>query len=92
MKRKELANLKPRNLSFMNHMWSVHLSMWYLSALVWLIGFCFLAAELFVNGEIVQRSPERQKRVEPVPQRAQDRPRHNDRTRYVKRRENQRKN
>ncbi|KAJ1702798.1 hypothetical protein LUZ63_002577 [Rhynchospora breviuscula] len=47
-------------------------------------------AELLVNGEIVQRSPERQKRVEPVPQRAQDRPRYNDRTRYVRRRENQR--
>ncbi|XP_019165602.1 PREDICTED: multiple organellar RNA editing factor 2, chloroplastic-like [Ipomoea nil] len=47
-------------------------------------------AELFVNGEIVQRSPERQKRVEPVPQRAQDRPRYNDRTRYVRRRENTR--
>ncbi|XP_064952836.1 multiple organellar RNA editing factor 2, chloroplastic-like [Musa acuminata AAA Group] len=47
-------------------------------------------AELFVNGEIVQRSPERQRRVEPVPQRAQDRPRYNDRTRYVRRRENQR--
>ncbi|ONK58916.1 uncharacterized protein A4U43_C08F1040 [Asparagus officinalis] len=31
-------------------------------------------AELFVNGEIVQRSPERQRRVEPAPQRAQDRP------------------
>lgn len=46
-------------------------------------------AELFVNGEIVQRSPERQRRVEPVPQRAQDRPRYNDRTRYVRRRENQ---
>ncbi|CAL9205745.1 unnamed protein product [Musa hybrid cultivar] len=45
-------------------------------------------AELFVNGEIVQRSPERQRRVEPVPQRAQDRPRYNDRTRYVRRREN----
>ncbi|CAH9051152.1 unnamed protein product [Cuscuta epithymum] len=45
-------------------------------------------AELFVNGEIVQRSPERQKRVEPVAQRAQDRPRYNDRTRYVRRREN----
>ncbi|KAG6597347.1 Multiple organellar RNA editing factor 2, chloroplastic, partial [Cucurbita argyrosperma subsp. sororia] len=45
-------------------------------------------AELFVNGEIVQRSPERQKRVEPQPQRAQDRPRYNDRTRYVRRREN----
>ncbi|OVA02342.1 hypothetical protein BVC80_9099g142 [Macleaya cordata] len=47
-------------------------------------------AELFVNGEIVQRSPERQRRVEPVPQRAQDRPRYNDRTRFVRRRENQR--
>ncbi|KAK1289377.1 hypothetical protein QJS10_CPB18g01952 [Acorus calamus] len=45
-------------------------------------------AELFVNGEIVKRSPERQKRVEPVPQRAQDRPRYNDRTRYTRRREN----
>ncbi|XP_006420297.2 multiple organellar RNA editing factor 2, chloroplastic [Citrus clementina] len=48
------------------------------------------AAELFVNGEIVQRSPERQRRVEPQPQRAQDRPRYNDRTRYVRRRENTR--
>ncbi|KAL3517725.1 hypothetical protein ACH5RR_020314 [Cinchona calisaya] len=47
-------------------------------------------AELYVNGEIVQRSPERQRRVEPVPQRAQDRPRYNDRTRYVRRRENMR--
>ncbi|XP_027365046.1 multiple organellar RNA editing factor 2, chloroplastic-like isoform X2 [Abrus precatorius] len=45
-------------------------------------------AELFVNGEIVQRPPERQKRVEPQPQRHQDRPRYNDRTRYVRRREN----
>ncbi|KAL3644989.1 Multiple organellar RNA editing factor 2, chloroplastic [Castilleja foliolosa] len=45
-------------------------------------------AELLVNGEIVQRSPERQRRVEPVPQRAQDRPRYNDRTRYVRRRDN----
>ncbi|XP_062108924.1 multiple organellar RNA editing factor 2, chloroplastic-like [Humulus lupulus] len=45
-------------------------------------------AELYVNGEIVQRSPERQRRVEPQPQRAQDRPRYNDRTRYVRRREN----
>lgn len=45
-------------------------------------------AELFVNGEIVQRSPERQRRVEPQPQRAKDRPRYNDRTRYVRRREN----
>ncbi|KAL5973423.1 Multiple organellar RNA editing factor 2, chloroplastic [Asimina triloba] len=32
--------------------------------------------ELFVNGQIVQRSPERQRRIEPVPQRAQDRPRY----------------
>ncbi|KAK9087578.1 hypothetical protein Syun_029972 [Stephania yunnanensis] len=47
-------------------------------------------AELYVNGEIVQRSPERQRRVEPTPPRAQDRPRYNDRTRYVRRRENQR--
>lgn len=47
-------------------------------------------AELYVNGEIVQRSPERQRRVEPQPQRAQDRPRYNDRTRYVRRRENMR--
>nr|DAD29715.1 TPA_asm: hypothetical protein HUJ06_031183 [Nelumbo nucifera] len=46
-------------------------------------------AELFVNGGIVQRSPERQRRVEPEPQRAQDRPRYNDRTRYVRCRENQ---
>ncbi|GFZ13500.1 hypothetical protein Acr_23g0018850 [Actinidia rufa] len=47
-------------------------------------------AELFVNGEIVQRSPERQRRVEPVAQRHQDRPRYNDRTRYVRRRDNMR--
>ncbi|KAG0462245.1 hypothetical protein HPP92_020721 [Vanilla planifolia] len=45
-------------------------------------------AELFVNGEIVKRSPERQRRVEPAPQRAQDRPRYNDRTRYARRRDN----
>ncbi|PKA45981.1 DAG protein, chloroplastic [Apostasia shenzhenica] len=45
-------------------------------------------AELFVNGEIVKRSPERQRRVEPVPQRAQDRPRYSDRTRYARRRDN----
>lgn len=50
----------------------------------------FDAAELFVNGEIVQRPPERQRRVEPQPQRAGDRPRYNDRTRYVRRRENMR--
>ncbi|XVF66436.1 hypothetical protein PTKIN_Ptkin10aG0035700 [Pterospermum kingtungense] len=47
-------------------------------------------AELFVNGEIVQRSPERQRRVEPQPQRAQDRPRYNDRTRYQRRKDNMR--
>uniref|UniRef100_A0A2P2K0R5 Uncharacterized protein n=1 Tax=Rhizophora mucronata TaxID=61149 RepID=A0A2P2K0R5_RHIMU len=52
--------------------------------------FCYVAAELFVNGEIVQRPPERQRRVEPQPQRANDRPRYNDRTRYVRRRENTR--
>ncbi|TKY53745.1 Multiple organellar RNA editing factor 2 [Spatholobus suberectus] len=46
--------------------------------------------ELFVNGEIMQRPPERQRRVEPQPQRQQDRPRYNDRTRYVRRRENTR--
>ncbi|XP_059626071.1 multiple organellar RNA editing factor 2, chloroplastic-like [Cornus florida] len=45
-------------------------------------------AELLVNGEIVKRSPERQRRVEPLPERARDRPRYNDRTRYVRRREN----
>jgi hypothetical protein len=56
------------------------------SSLIYIYGF---AAELFVNGEIVQRSPERQRRVEPVPQRASDRPRYNDRTRYARRRENQ---
>ncbi|XP_009802051.1 multiple organellar RNA editing factor 2, chloroplastic-like [Nicotiana sylvestris] len=43
-------------------------------------------AELFVNGEIVQRSPERQRRVEPVPQR-NDRIRPN---RYNRRRDNMR--
>jgi hypothetical protein len=46
-------------------------------------------AELFVNGELVKRPPERQRRVEPQPQRNQDRPRHNDRTRFMRRRENQ---
>ena len=47
-------------------------------------------AELLVNGQIVQRSPERQRRVEPAPQRGGDRGRYNDRTRYVRRRENMR--
>ncbi|KAL5700645.1 Multiple organellar RNA editing factor 2 [Ranunculus cassubicifolius] len=46
-------------------------------------------AELLVDGKIVQRTPERERRVQPVPQRAQDRPRYNDRTRYVRRRENE---
>eukprot|EP01018_Ginkgo_biloba_P017574 Gb_32072 [translate_table: standard] len=47
-------------------------------------------AELYVDGKIVQRSPERQRRVTPAPQRSNsDRPRYNDRTRYVRRRENQ---
>lgn len=41
-----------------------------------------------MNGEIVQRSPERQRRVEPQPQRSRDRPKYNDRTRNVRRREN----
>ncbi|XP_074266231.1 multiple organellar RNA editing factor 2, chloroplastic-like [Silene latifolia] len=39
-------------------------------------------AELFVNGEIVQRSPERQRRVETVAPRHGDRPRSGDRSRY----------
>ncbi|KAJ4774991.1 multiple organellar RNA editing factor [Rhynchospora pubera] len=38
-------------------------------------------AELLVNGEIVQRTPERQRRVEIQPQRNQDRPRYNNRRR-----------
>ncbi|XP_074268421.1 multiple organellar RNA editing factor 2, chloroplastic-like [Silene latifolia] len=46
--------------------------------------------ELFVNGEIVQRSPDRQRRVEPVAPRHGDRPRYNDRTRYQRRRESTR--
>ncbi|XP_020092175.1 multiple organellar RNA editing factor 2, chloroplastic-like [Ananas comosus] len=47
-------------------------------------------AELFVNGEVVQRPLERQRRIDSVLQRSQERTRHNDRTRYVRRRENQR--
>ncbi|KAJ8428779.1 hypothetical protein Cgig2_014387 [Carnegiea gigantea] len=47
-------------------------------------------AELFVNREIVQRPLERQRRVEPVPQRHQDRPRYNDRTRCNRHRVNMR--
>ena len=37
--------------------------------------------EVLVDGKIVERSPERQQRVTPVPQRNNDRPRYNDRTR-----------
>ncbi|KAK3029288.1 hypothetical protein RJ639_040124, partial [Escallonia herrerae] len=44
-------------------------------------------AELLVNGEIVQRTPKRQRRVEPVPQ--NNRPRPNN-TRYNRRRDNMR--
>ncbi|XP_074266230.1 multiple organellar RNA editing factor 2, chloroplastic-like, partial [Silene latifolia] len=39
-------------------------------------------AELFVNGEIVQRSPERKRRVETIAPRHGDRPRSGDRSRY----------
>ena len=45
--------------------------------------------ELLVDGNIVERSPERQRRGTPAPQQNNDRPRYNDRTRYVRRRENQ---
>ncbi|KAI3879401.1 hypothetical protein MKX03_004101 [Papaver bracteatum] len=45
----------------------------------------FVLSDSYVDAEnkdyIVQRSPERQRRVEPVPQRAQSRPKYNDRTR-----------
>ena len=41
--------------------------------------------ELLVDGKIVERSPERQRRGTPSPQRNNDRPRYNDRTRYVRR-------
>jgi len=49
-------------------------------------------AELFVNGEIVQRPPDRQRRVEASTQahRGDSRPRYNDRTKYVRSRDNQR--
>ncbi|KAL9255739.1 Multiple organellar RNA editing factor 2, chloroplastic-like protein [Drosera capensis] len=46
-------------------------------------------AELLVDGVIVKRSPERERRVQPMPPRAQDRPRYNDRTRYVRRNQRQ---
>ncbi|KAG6502629.1 multiple organellar RNA editing factor 2, chloroplastic-like [Zingiber officinale] len=49
-------------------------------------------AELLVNGEIVQRPPERQRKIEQATthRNDRDRPRYNDRTRYVRRRESQR--
>ncbi|KAG6507424.1 multiple organellar RNA editing factor 2, chloroplastic-like [Zingiber officinale] len=49
-------------------------------------------AELFVNGEIAQRPPERQRRIDAATthRNDRDRPRYNDRTRYVRRRESQR--
>ncbi|CAN8303626.1 unnamed protein product [Cochlearia groenlandica] len=48
-------------------------------------------AELFVNGEVVQRPPERQRRItELTTQRSSDKPKYHDRTRYVRRRENMR--
>ncbi|CAL9217132.1 unnamed protein product [Arabidopsis halleri] len=48
-------------------------------------------AELFVNGEIVQRPPERQRKIiELTTQRSNDKPKYHDRTRYVRRRENMR--
>ena len=54
--------------------------------------FVEIAAELFANGEIVQRPPERQRRIDAATTQRndRDRPRYNDRTRYVRRRESQR--
>ncbi|URD75044.1 DAG protein [Musa troglodytarum] len=48
-------------------------------------------AELFVRGEIVQRPPERQRRIDAATARRndRDRPRSNDRSRYVTCRESQ---
>ncbi|XP_010538368.1 PREDICTED: multiple organellar RNA editing factor 5, mitochondrial-like [Tarenaya hassleriana] len=44
-------------------------------------------AELFVNGEIVPRPPERQRRIEQfTTHKSSDRPKYNDRTRYARRR------
>ncbi|KAL5711955.1 Multiple organellar RNA editing factor 5 [Ranunculus cassubicifolius] len=43
-------------------------------------------AELLVDGKIVQRTPERERRVQP---RIQDKRRYDDKSRYVRRRENQ---
>ncbi|CAM8930362.1 unnamed protein product [Rhodiola kirilowii] len=48
-------------------------------------------AELFYNGEIVQRPPDRQRRIiELTTHNTNTRPKYNDRTRYVRRRENMR--
>ena len=48
-------------------------------------------AELFVNGEIVSRPPERQRRINDVTSASRDnRSKYPDRTRYVRRRENMR--
>ncbi|KAJ4891689.1 Multiple organellar RNA editing factor 6 [Raphanus sativus] len=48
-------------------------------------------AELFVNGEVVPRPPERQRRmVEFTTHRSSDRPKYNDRTKNVRRRDNMR--
>ncbi|VVA93334.1 unnamed protein product [Arabis nemorensis] len=48
-------------------------------------------AELFVNGEVVQRPPERQRRItELTTPKSNDKPKYHDRTRYVRRRENMR--
>ncbi|XP_010478682.1 PREDICTED: multiple organellar RNA editing factor 5, mitochondrial isoform X1 [Camelina sativa] len=48
-------------------------------------------AELFENGEIVQRPPERQRKItELTTQRSSDKPKNHDRTRYARRRENMR--
>ncbi|EOA27681.1 hypothetical protein CARUB_v10023834mg, partial [Capsella rubella] len=48
-------------------------------------------AELFENGEVVPRPPERQRRiVELTTQRGSDKPKYHDRTRNVRRRENMR--
>lgn len=50
-----------------------------------------IVAELFVNGEVVPRPPERQRRmVEFTTHRSSDRPKYNDRTKNVRRRDNMR--
>ncbi|WZZ55257.1 multiple organellar RNA editing factor 6, mitochondrial-like [Brassica napus] len=48
-------------------------------------------AELFVNGEVVPRPPERQRKIlELTTQRSSDKPRYNDKTRNVRRRDTMR--